>query len=202
MGRVPAGADVVHLHAGLGGELVEQLLRHRVGHEHRDGLAPDRLGRPACRRLSPELLCSFRRRPPRAVRTATAMPMRTRLDRCIPRYYGLDGRNTTRARRPSARPSDRLRGGRGGGHRAGVRRLRAARATGAGSSRSRCKSLPRTPCWRGRPGRRARRRARPRSCCSTAAGPRRSRPLSRSTTAPSRRGGRAPTSSRWPSSRS
>ena len=39
------------------------------------------------------------------------MPMRTRLDRCIPRYYGLDGRNTTRRRRPSARPSDRLRGG-------------------------------------------------------------------------------------------
>ena len=73
--------------------------------------------------LWPELLSL----PPQAaarVRAATATPMRTRLDRCIPRYYGLDGRNTTRRRRPSARPPDRSGGGRGHRDRARLRRLR------------------------------------------------------------------------------
>ena len=44
------GLEVVFaLDAGLGGELVEQLLRHHVRNHHGDGLSLDRLGRAAAR---------------------------------------------------------------------------------------------------------------------------------------------------------
>ena len=49
VGGVPSGADVVDLDAGLGRELVEQLLRHHVRHHDGDRLALDRLGRAAAR---------------------------------------------------------------------------------------------------------------------------------------------------------